>query len=202
MKHVYAACAFVLLVLTAAWVFGPPVNPPPVLPEAHVQAAAVAAPGPLTPAAGERPADRDRILQLEAMATRQTQMEQATHAMPAARQQARAGASTAWQEVLATNQAVFRELFAQARKAERGEVPCTICDGYSYMPCVMCRERDGKCVTCRGSGHRLPDVLCPTCLGSGKCYLCTGSRKMFCPFCDDGMIQSHKPEPPTDPPLH
>jgi DnaJ-class molecular chaperone len=122
--------------------------------------------------------------------------------MPAARQQARTEARPAWQKVLATNQAAYRTLLAQARKAERGEVPCTICDGLSYTPCVMCSHHDGKCIACRGAGQRVRDVLCPTCLGSGKCYLCTGAGKMFCPFCDDGMIQSHRAEPPDVPPLH
>jgi len=139
---------------------------------------------------------------LEAAAKRLEQIHVATSQMPASRREAQVGAYPAWKQLLTTHHAAYLGLLEQARKTPHGEVPCTLCDGFSYMPCAMCKDHDGKCVKCHGSGTDGLDVLCPACLGSGKCYLCNGSRKMFCPFCDDGMIQVRRPPPSSFPPLN
>ena len=94
----------------------------------------------------------------------------------------------------------YSALLNQAKQSTRGQVECTICDGFSYMPCVMCTDHNGKCIRCEGSGHLSPDVYCPSCMGKGKCYLCSGSGKMLCPFCNDGMIDIHWPPPTQSPP--
>ncbi len=143
-----------------------------------------------------------RISTLERAAARLEQMRAASAETDTYRRQAQATAFMAWQQVLATNQAGYAKLLEQARASANGEVPCTICDGFSYMPCVMCPHHDGKCVTCKGSGQLTGDAICPACLGSGKCYLCTGSGKMFCPYCDDGTIQARRPPPAAFPPIH
>ena len=96
----------------------------------------------------------------------------------------------------------FRELLLKARQSPHDSVTCTICDGFSYMPCVVCPGHNGKCVTCRGAGKRAAGELCATCLGTGKCYLCSGAGKMFCPFCDDGEVHSRQPVPASFPPVH
>jgi hypothetical protein len=127
-------------------------------------------------------------------------IETASRSMPASRQEARAAATPAWLQVLSTNEEKYASLIARAKQSPKGQVECTICDGLSYMPCIMCDQHDGKCVRCGGSGHKGLDAYCPTCLGKGKCYLCAGSGKMFCPFCHDGMIDLKWPAPSQLPP--
>ena len=202
MKHVYGAGAFMVLVLAAALWFGPSRNPDPPLVEGVPQSPAGSTQRKAALEQSQTPLDRERVQQLEAMVSRQAQMAAATRDMPAARQRARAEAAPAWTRVLITNQEAYQLLLAQAQKSDRGEVTCTICDGFSYMPCVLCTHHDGKCIDCRGAAYIRSGVLCPSCLGSGKCYLCTGSGKMFCPFCDDGMILKQWPAPAKEPPLH
>ncbi len=84
----------------------------------------------------------------------------------------------------------------QAANLPTGEIRCTLCDGRGTMrSCVLCSGYKGKCVTCNGSG-KLSDLEdCPTCLGDGNCFLCAGTRKMTCPFCDDGMMSANRPMP-------
>jgi len=104
-----------------------------------------------------------------------------------------------WTAILRTNQTAFYALLKQAAKAPGGVVPCTICDGKSYMAfCAICNRVDGKCPTCGGSGQASTGKLCPPCGGTGKCFLCSGSGKMLCAFCDDGMIDVKHPLPPRD----
>ena len=34
-----------------------------------------------------------------------------------------------------------------------------------------------------------PTLICATCLGNGKCFICFGSGKMACPFCQSLNVQ-------------
>ena len=101
-----------------------------------------------------------------------------------------------WLNLLATNWPAFMELRQQAARTPTRETPCTLCDGNGFESfCILCPEREGKCVSCRGSGHITSEEICPTCLGNGKCYLCFGSGKMLCPFCNNGVIEFRRPSP-------
>jgi hypothetical protein len=103
----------------------------------------------------------------------------------------------AWTALLATNRQAFLALRDTARRSTNGETACEICDGRGSLTfCVLCTHNDGKCPTCGGTGHLSVTELCPTCVGSGKCYLCRGSGRMMCPFCNDGLIRRGQPDPP------
>jgi hypothetical protein len=105
-----------------------------------------------------------------------------------------------WTAVLQTNWAKFEELRKVAAAGD-GRTPCTLCDGFGYMPCVMCTDHNGRCVNCNGTRRGLNDQLCAACLGSGKCYLCNGHGKMLCIFCNDGRIEVDWHLPHPAPPL-
>lgn len=97
----------------------------------------------------------------------------------------------AWKSVTETNRPLYLKLRAKAATSPNGETPCTICDGQSYLAyCIICRAHPGKCPTCQGHGRTAGDELCPTCLGGGKCFTCSGHSKMLCPYCDDGAIRA------------
>ena len=99
--------------------------------------------------------------------------------------------SSAWKSIIETNRSLYLKLRAKAATSPNGESPCTICDGQSYLAyCITCRAHPGKCPTCQGNGHSAGDELCPTCLGGGKCFTCSGHSKMLCPYCDDGAIRA------------
>src|SRR5262249_43229181 len=93
-----------------------------------------------------------------------------------------------WTALRETNWAKF-EALRQKAAAGDGRTPCTLCDGFGYMPCIMCTDHNGRCVNCDGSSHSLNGQHCAACLGSGKCYLCNGRGKMLCIFCNDGRIE-------------
>lgn len=199
MKHVKVLGVALLLCLAALWLRG----------SAKIAITAENASAGETPSSvlrhGADPHEarlvEERIHQLESMDRRRRQSEAASANMIVFREQAQAEAAPRWKQVVADNREAYQALLAKALNSPHNETACTICDGMSYMPCVMCKGRDGKCVTCRGSGQSNQEALCPTCLGKGKCYLCAGSRKMFCPFCNDGMIEARGRPPSDSPPL-
>jgi len=145
---------------------------------------------------------QERSRQLEIQAVHLERMKEAKAQMMTRRREVQSASYAAWTQVLAVNHDHYLRLHDQAQKTPGGQVPCTICDGLSYMKCVTCRDHDGKCITCNGTGRLASDAYCPSCLGKGKCYVCTGSGKMFCPFCDDGMIDVRRPPPSNFPPLY
>lgn len=107
----------------------------------------------------------------------------------------------AWAALINSNLAVFQDLRGLAAHSHGNETHCTICDGVGRMHfCILCDHNDGKCLTCRGTGRYLGNT-CPTCRGTGKCYLCSGTGKMGCPFCDDGTIYANAPFPPRQFPV-
>ena len=108
-----------------------------------------------------------------------------------------------WSELLATNSPAFIALRKKAAQSPSGETPCTLCDGGGYMRyCVLCPRDKGKCADCKGSGKLSAEDFCPSCLGTGKCFLCFGSGRMLCPFCNDGMISLKWPLPPARLPIN
>ena len=110
----------------------------------------------------------------------------------------------AWSRVLASHWPAFTALRQKAADSPHGQTPCTLCDGKGkgHMDhCVLC-QNSGKCPTCSGTGKAAHGEYCPTCLGKGSCYLCRGSKRMTCPFCDDGTVDVKTPVPPGMLPLH
>lgn len=144
----------------------------------------------------------ERSRELEIRAIHLERLEVAKAHMLTRRREVQSASYTAWTHVLTENHELYLRLRDQAGKTPGGQVPCTICDGLSYMGCVTCRNHDGKCIICKGTGRLALDAYCPSCLGGGKCYVCTGSGKMFCPFCDDGMIDTRRPSPNNFAPLY
>src|SRR6185369_4886925 len=107
----------------------------------------------------------------------------------------------AWSAVLAANSQAFATLRHQSEVSPDGDAHCTICDGRGTMDfCVLC-ENSSKCPSCKGTGKGLRDEICPACMGVGKCYLCSGSGRMPCLYCDDGTISRKGPLPLTSLPL-
>ena len=143
----------------------------------------------------------NRVGALKDMARYREHLAHAAQNMLKTRRQAAGEAYAPWNQVIQTNKQTYLKLLEKALHEPHGQTPCTICDGFSYMPCVMCKNHDGKCITCGGSGHDVGREFCPSCFGKGKCYLCNGNGKMFCPFCDDGMIKVQWSPPKTLPPL-
>jgi hypothetical protein len=108
----------------------------------------------------------------------------------------------AWTALISTNRQTFLALRDAARHATNGETTCTICDGRGSLAfCILCSHSDGKCVTCGGAGRLSTGEVCPTCMGTGRCYLCDGTGRMTCPFCNDGLIRVNGPQPAQIMPL-
>ncbi|HEY2952876.1 MAG TPA: hypothetical protein VGK40_09850 [Verrucomicrobiae bacterium] len=204
MKHLYRIALALVLYAVAVYVFKAATKPEAIGPVDGV--AATGDPLPHRPSTAlEQELARQieqRSRQLETQARHLERMEVAKSQMMARRREVQSASYAAWNEVLSANHEHYLQLRDQAGKTPGGQIPCTICDGFSYMRCVTCRNHDGKCITCKGTGRLALDAYCPSCLGSGKCYVCTGSGKMFCPFCDDGMIDARRPPPNSFPPLY
>jgi DnaJ-class molecular chaperone len=111
--------------------------------------------------------------------------------------------SAVWLKLIAAHRSEYNGLRALAATTHNKQTPCTICNGRGSMDsCFLCGS-SGKCPTCKGTGklHFSERELCPTCRGTGECYLCTGTGKMICPFCEDGDVNLHSPLPSTRLPI-
>ena len=202
MKHLYRIALALALYAVAVYVFKAATKPQDLGPAAAAATEASLSHRPATAVEQELARQiEERSHQLELQARHLEKLEVAKAEMMASRREVQSASYAAWNQVLTANHQHYLELRDEAAKDARGQVPCTICDGYSYMRCVTCRDHDGKCITCKGTGRIALDAYCPSCLGSGKCYLCTGSGKMFCPFCNDGVIETRRPPPSNFPPL-
>ena len=115
---------------------------------------------------------------------------QAHARMPELRNQIFAARRTEWAAILENFDAEYQELRRQAKLTKHQMVDCTICGGDTYLDyCLFCHgDSDGVCSECEGTGEYFIDDLCPACLGTGKCYMCSGTKIMMCLFCDDGSI--------------
>ena len=147
-----------------------------------------------------------RIKELEKMALKKRQQDEAAKSTHKMRAQLQFYKYSAWRKVIDDRRPVFENLREQAAHSPNKMVPCTICDGNGVLDlCVVC-DHTGKCPSCRGTGVYFGEV-CPTCVGSGKCFLCFGAGKMPCPFCqplrmkEEGLITPDTPDPLTDLPI-
>lgn len=146
---------------------------------------------------------KTRIEELSRMEEQKERRERASSKTAAVRQELHLAKQHLWSEVLATNGPAFQALREKAKTSRNGETPCTICDGKGYMHfCLICANNSGVCVTCSGAGQIALNELCPTCLGTRKCYKCFGTGKMLCAFCNDGAISHRTPSPPRAMPVH
>jgi hypothetical protein len=169
--------------------------------------------GPAPTAEKQRPAGLDppdtperltqtHVQELARLEEKQRQRQQAVAGMKLAREHLQLLAQDAWSEVLATNSAAFLALRKQAAQSPKGKTRCTLCDGAGYQPyCVLCAGDKGKCPSCKGTGRLSAKEYCPACIGSGKCFLCSGHGKMTCPFCRGGMVSLERPLPPARLPI-
>lgn len=145
---------------------------------------------------------RERQEQLQKNETDLAARAHAASRMIASRQMFQLAKGAAWVQVITTNQPLYKALRELAANSPGGVTPCTICDGNSYLKsCVMCEHNDGKCPSCKGSGRTAHNAYCPVCVGSGKCFVCPGTGRMLCPFCDDGMIDLRRAPPATTIPI-
>lgn len=143
-----------------------------------------------------------RVSELSRLEGQQQLRQRAAAETQSARESLQLAKSREWSALLASNWPTFLTLREQAARSPTGEAPCTLCDGAGYMQlCILCRDHRGKCVTCDGKGTRLANELCPTCLGNAKCYLCFGTGRMPCPFCNDGTISIRWRMPPDRMPI-
>ncbi len=125
------------------------------------------------------------------MRTYRERQEEALEEMPRARERIFRSSKAELLAILERHGAEYQELRKQAATKSDKTVDCTICEKDTYLDyCIYCDEdSNGVCSRCGGTGMRgVRDELCPACLGTGECYACTGSGKMFCPFCDDGAV--------------
>ncbi len=146
---------------------------------------------------------RARITKLSEMESEASRRERAAVQTFYNRRDLRVARHDAWTSVISANRDAFQTLRKAAQESPNKEVPCTICDGKGYMHfCILCGDKKGKCVTCNGGTTSHFGELCPTCSSPGKCFLCHGSGKMHCPYCDDGMIKPNGPPPPKEMPIN
>lgn len=176
---------------------------PPV--EANEAAPPRAAPPPVDP---EQAARDDRNVKASVDALARMETDAARRARSASktyqdRTELSTKAQSAWSAMIATNTPIYLTLHRAASQDELHETPCTICDGKGYMHyCILCESSKGQCVTCQGTGLTATGGDCPVCLGKKKCYLCYGTGKMPCVFCDDGTVTLRTITPPKGLPIH
>ena len=120
--------------------------------------------------------------------------DRAAKAMPDYRARVLSSGRTKWTEILNRHKSEYKSLADAAKHSHEG-VECTICEGDTYLDyCIFCNsDSDGKCPTCTSGEGNFLDELCPTCQGSGNCFMCSGTKMMMCLFCDDGTIEASTP---------
>jgi hypothetical protein len=160
---------------------------------------------PFDSAADAQAFEKDRQIQMEAVAKREQvrlKREEAASKMAESKEYYQFFLQDQWNEVIYAHLPAFDSLRLAAAQSNTGSVPCKICNAHGKLDsCILCKN-SGKCVSCNGTGALSSDKTCPTCLGTGHCFLCGGTGKMTCPFCDDGEISAHQHEPSTVLPIH
>ena len=143
-------------------------------------------------------ATQRRIAHLEELEEYQEKRAISAKALPHYRDRILASRKAEWTAILEKHWAEYEALLKVAEQSASGMALCTICKGDTYLDfCIFCEEpSNGVCATCSGEGIQFGDEICPTCNGSGKCFMCTHDKhQMMCPFCDDGMIIADGPAP-------
>jgi DnaJ-class molecular chaperone len=104
---------------------------------------------------------------------------------------------TEWMALIQRHWDKYKNLHVTAGFSRTGETPCTICDDSFLKFCLLCdSSNNGQCPECHGKGRLHSDEICPACSATGKCFMCAGTGKMPCPFCDQrGMIYHASPPP-------
>ena len=178
----------------ALWVRRDPAHPIQAEPAPSALAAVPTATA-LQQAAAEEAATQAHLSALSKMESETKKREQVASRTFDARNTLRGARQNHWNAIISTNWESFQALRRVAAESPHRETACTLCDGTGGMPsCVLCRDKPGNCAVCEGTGERFGE-LCGACLGKGKCYLCFGSGKMPCLFCDDGVISLKGPLP-------
>lgn len=148
-------------------------------------------------------ASRERVTELARMEQETARWNLAAEKTYELRSDLRVRTRAAWNSMLLTNRSTLLALRTKVAEGHLYETPCTICDSKGDMHfCVLCRNNDGHCPACEGTGRSYTGGDCPACLGTKKCHLCHGSGKMPCLFCDDGMIPNIALEIPQEMPLN
>lgn len=146
---------------------------------------------------------QDRLKVLNGMEEAKDRRDLAASQMSGARKLLVSAYRETWSQILRTNWNTFLALRQEAAHDRSGQTHCTLCDGKGFQDyCVLCSENPGKCVSCKATGRTVNGQTCPTCLGNKQCFLCFGSGRMLCPFCNNGVIEFRRALPsgymPTD----
>lgn len=170
-------------------------RPAPTAPDAATSAAV--APTSTDQGLGERERTEGRVKELAQAKVRLDLRAAAAEQQPAHRQRLLAAHRTEWSALIVKHWSQYQALHLAAGRNPAGETPCTICDDSFLKFCLICdHASDGKCPECHGTGHLLGNEICPACSATGKCFMCAGTGKMPCPFCDQrGMIYYKSPAP-------
>lgn len=139
----------------------------------------------------------ERLKKLELAQVRQDQRQVAAEQLPARRQRLLDAHYSEWGDLIRRHWTQYQNLHAAAGRNPTLETPCTICDDSFLKFCLICdSHNNGKCPECHGTGHLLGGDICPACSATGLCFMCAGTGKMPCPFCDQrGMIYYDRPPP-------
>ncbi|MBI2517264.1 MAG: hypothetical protein HYV95_10150 [Opitutae bacterium] len=141
-------------------------------------------------AAAEQHLASARLTTLERTKRQLDRRQTAADQMAAYRQRHLDAHRTEWSNLILRHWSQYQNLHAAAGRSPALETPCTICDDSFLKFCLICDgHNDGKCPECHGSGHLPGGDICPACSDTGKCFMCAGTGKMPCPFCDQrGMV--------------
>jgi hypothetical protein len=149
--------------------------------------------------------EKDRQVQVEACTKREQlrlKREEAASKMEESRKNYQFFSQQQWTSVIYTNLETFNALRSDAAHSNGESIPCSICSAHGSLNfCFLCKN-GGKCPGCEGTGEESFGKICPTCLGTGHCFLCHGTGKMTCPFCDDGQVGAHQHDPSASLPVH
>jgi len=156
----------------------------------------------VAPKSGPERQTEERLNQLAKQAEYLEKVQTAAQHTQESRKWVAQNAQNTWDAMLQANRAKYAALQQQLASSKTHTVHCTICNGLGELRCSLCTAHPGKCATCGGSGYDSQGNVCATCLGSGRCFLCSGTRKMNCIYCNDGMIDEHTPAPPASAPLN
>jgi hypothetical protein len=152
-------------------------------------------------AAAEAAMATARVKELEQMRTKLDRREVAAARLPTHRQRLLDKHREVWTALIQKHWAEYQSLVVKAGLSPNQTIRCTICIDSFLMFCLICdSHNNGKCGECHGSGHLTGDEICPSCSSTGVCFLCAGTGKMPCPFCDQrGFIHVGRPAPSWTP---
>ena len=133
---------------------------------------------------------KERVANLAKMEDYKQQRKDALETSPAVRREIFQSKSEEWNHILEKHDSEYQQLKKLAEHAEHQMIDCTICGGDTYLDyCIFCQEdSNGRCSECEGTGGLVIGQVCSACLGTGECFMCSGTKMMMCLFCDDGSV--------------